>query len=75
MSENADVSAAPGLILHLGQWAMHQAAQTLAGWDLRAGEKLPLFADLLAGRPVQGIVPAARSGGLMLFRIDHAAIR
>lgn len=38
---------------------------------LRHGEQLPLFRDLLAGKPVPGIVPAARSDDLVIFRIDH----
>jgi hypothetical protein len=42
---------------------------------LRGGDQLPLFSALLKGEAVPGIVPAARSGDLMLFRIDHAAIR
>lgn len=41
---------------------------------LRDGEKLPLFRDLLAGTPVPGIVPAARSGDLVIFKVDHAAL-
>lgn len=41
---------------------------------LEGGEKLPLLADLLMGKSVPGIVPAARSGELMLFRVDYAAL-
>ena len=41
---------------------------------LSGGEKLPLFRDLLAGTPVPGFVQSARSGDLIIFRIDHAAL-
>lgn len=41
---------------------------------LKDGDKLPLFRDLLAGKSVPGITPAARSGDLVIFRIDHAAL-
>lgn len=37
------VAEESGLILTLGRWAMHEAAQTLAGWDAKAGTKLPLY--------------------------------
>lgn len=42
---------------------------------LKRGDELPLFSALLKGEPVQGFALAARSGDLMLFKIDHAAIR
>jgi hypothetical protein len=42
---------------------------------LKRGDELPLFSALLKGEPVTGIALAARSGDLMLFRIDHAALR
>lgn len=41
---------------------------------LHGGEQLPLFRDLLAGTPVPGLVQAARSGDLIIFRIEHAAL-
>jgi diguanylate cyclase (GGDEF)-like protein len=42
-SEFIPVAEESGLILQLGRWAMDKAAQTLAGWDHQAGEKLPLY--------------------------------
>lgn len=42
-TEFIPVAEESGLILHLGRWAMDKAAQTLAGWDAAAGEKLPLY--------------------------------
>lgn len=41
---------------------------------LKGGEKLPLFRDLLAGVPVPGITEAARSGDLVIFKVDHGAL-
>ena len=42
-TEFIPVAEESGLILQLGRWAMHKAAQTLADWDGKAGEKLPLY--------------------------------
>jgi len=42
-TEFIPVAEESGLILQLGRWAMDRAAQTLAGWDREAGEKLPLY--------------------------------
>jgi diguanylate cyclase (GGDEF)-like protein len=42
-TEFIPVAEESGLILQLGRWAMHKAADTLAGWDRTAGEKLPLY--------------------------------
>jgi diguanylate cyclase (GGDEF)-like protein len=42
-TEFIPVAEESGLILQLGRWAMDKAAQTLAGWDGEAGEKLPLY--------------------------------
>ncbi|HET9353582.1 MAG TPA: EAL domain-containing protein [Sphingomicrobium sp.] len=42
-TEFIPVAEESGLILQLGRWAMDKAAQTLASWDERAGEKLPLY--------------------------------
>ena len=42
-TEFIPVAEESGLILHLGRWAMDKAAQTLAGWDRSAGEKLPFY--------------------------------
>jgi diguanylate cyclase (GGDEF)-like protein len=42
-TEFIPVAEESGLILQLGRWAMHKAADTLAGWDCSAGEPLPLY--------------------------------
>ena len=42
-TEFIPVAEESGLILQLGNWAMHEAAQTLANWDAKAGEKLPIY--------------------------------
>jgi diguanylate cyclase (GGDEF)-like protein len=42
-TEFIPVAEESGLILHLGRWAMDKAAQTLADWDAKAGEKLPCY--------------------------------
>nr|WP_314445486.1 EAL domain-containing protein [uncultured Sphingomonas sp.] len=40
-TEFIPVAEESGLILHLGRWAMENAATTLAEWDREAGEVLP----------------------------------
>jgi len=42
-TEFIPVAEESGLILQLGRWAMHKAADTLAEWDRNAGEKLPIY--------------------------------
>ncbi len=42
-SEFIPVAEESGLILQLGRWAMHKAADTLAEWDKETGERLPLY--------------------------------
>jgi len=42
-NEFIPVAEESGLILQLGQWAMHKASETLARWDKEAGEPLPLY--------------------------------
>ena len=41
-TEFIPVAEESGLILQLGRWAMHKAAETLASWDRDAGGPLPL---------------------------------
>ena len=41
-TEFIPVAEESGLILQLGRWAMHKAADTLASWDRAAGVPLPL---------------------------------
>ncbi len=42
-TEFIPVAEESGLILHLGRWAMDKAANTLAGWDAKVGEQLPVY--------------------------------
>jgi EAL domain-containing protein (putative c-di-GMP-specific phosphodiesterase class I) len=42
-AEFIPVAEESGLIISLGRWALHAAARTLAEWDRRAGEALPLY--------------------------------
>ena len=42
-TEFIPVAEESGLILQLGRWAMHKAAETLADWDSKAGARLPLY--------------------------------
>jgi diguanylate cyclase (GGDEF)-like protein len=41
-TEFIPVAEESGLILHLGRWAMHKAAETLASWDRANGAPLPV---------------------------------
>lgn len=42
-NEFIPVAEESGLILALGRWALHSAAEALAEWDRAAGETLPLY--------------------------------
>jgi diguanylate cyclase (GGDEF)-like protein len=70
-TEFIPVAEESGLILHLGRWAMDKAAQTLAGWDKEAGQKLPLYVGVnlsaiqVARDNIADVVQSAlRSSGL-----------
>ena len=70
-TEFIPVAEESGLILHLGRWAMDKAAQTLASWDAKAGEKLPFYVavNLSAIQVARDDIPemvesALRSSGL-----------
>ena len=70
-SEFIPVAEESGLILQLGRWAMDKAVHTLAEWDLKAGETLPIYVGVnlsaiqVARDDVPGMVAEAlRSSGL-----------
>jgi diguanylate cyclase (GGDEF)-like protein len=70
-TEFIPVAEESGLILQLGRWAMDKAAQTLAGWDKKAGEKLPLYVGVnlsaiqVARDDIAGMVESSlKSSGL-----------
>src|SRR5918996_2117070 len=70
-TEFIPVAEESGLIMQLGRWAMHKATQTLAGWDKRVGERLPLYVSVnlsaiqVARDDVAGMVESAlKSSGL-----------
>jgi diguanylate cyclase (GGDEF)-like protein len=70
-TEFIPVAEESGLILQLGSWAMHKAAQTLADWDVQAGERVPfhlgvnLSAIQVARDDTAGMVESAlKSAGL-----------
>jgi len=70
-TEFIPVAEESGLILQLGRWAMHKAAETLAGWDRSAGGPLPLSVSVnlsaiqVARDDVASVVSSAlKSSGL-----------
>jgi len=76
-AEFIPVAEESGLILQLGRWAMDKAAQTLAEWDRKAGEKLPLYVGVnlsaiqIARDDIAGVVSSAlKSAGLTGERLS-----
>jgi diguanylate cyclase (GGDEF)-like protein len=76
-TEFIPVAEESGLILQLGRWAMDKAAQTLADWDSKAGEKLPLYVGVnlsaiqVARDNIADVVASAlRSSGLSGDRLS-----
>jgi diguanylate cyclase (GGDEF)-like protein len=70
-TEFIPVAEESGLILQLGRWAMHKAADTLAEWDRKAGQPLPLYVGVnlsaiqVARDDIAGVVASAlKSSGL-----------
>lgn len=70
-TEFIPVAEESGLILHLGRWAMDQAARTMAEWDAKAGQELPLYVGVnlsaiqVARDDIADVVESAlRSSGL-----------
>ena len=65
-TEFIPVAEESGLILHLGRWAMDKATHTLADWDAKAGEKLPLYVgvNLSAIQVARDDIPAMVEGTL-----------
>jgi len=76
-TEFIPVAEESGLILHLGRWAMDKATQTLAGWDKKVGEKLPLYVGVnlsaiqVARDDIAGMVKSSlKSSGLTGDRLS-----
>ncbi|MEO5973120.1 MAG: EAL domain-containing protein [Sphingomicrobium sp.] len=76
-TEFIPVAEESGLILQLGQWAMHRAAETLARWDHDAGTRLPLYVAVnlsaiqVARDDVAGMVGSAlKASGLKGNRLS-----
>jgi diguanylate cyclase (GGDEF)-like protein len=76
-AEFIPVAEESGLILQLGRWAMDKAAQTLAEWDKKTGEKLPLYVGVnlsaiqVARDDIAGVVSSAlKSAGLTGDRLS-----
>ena len=76
-TEFIPVAEESGLILQLGRWAMDKAAQTVADWDRRAGEPLPLYVGVnlsaiqVARDNIAEVVESAlRSSGLKGERLS-----
>jgi diguanylate cyclase (GGDEF)-like protein len=65
-TEFIPVAEESGLILQLGRWAMDKAVRTLAEWDRKAGEKLPLYVgvNLSAIQVARDNVPEMVEGSL-----------
>ena len=76
-TEFIPVAEESGLIVQLGRWAMHKAAQTLADWDEAAGCKLPIYVGVnlsaiqVARDDVASVVQSAlKSSGLTGDRLS-----
>jgi predicted signal transduction protein with EAL and GGDEF domain len=70
-NEFIPVAEESGLIIQLGRWAMHKASQTLADWDKKTGQQLPLYVGVnlsaiqVARDDIAGMVSSAlRSSGI-----------
>ncbi len=75
-TEFIPVAEESGLILQLGRWAMHKAAETLAEWDKSTGGPLPLYVGVnlsaiqVARDDIAAVVASAlKSSGLTGNRI------
>ncbi len=75
-NEFIPVAEESGLILALGQWAVHSATQTLAQWDRRAGAALPLYfaVNLSAIQVARDDVAAAADSALRHSGLDGARL-
>jgi EAL domain-containing protein (putative c-di-GMP-specific phosphodiesterase class I) len=70
-NEFIPVAEESGLIIQLGRWAMHKASQTLADWDKKTGQQLPLYVGVnlsaiqVARDDIAGMVSSAlKSSGI-----------
>jgi diguanylate cyclase (GGDEF)-like protein len=84
-AEFIPVAEESGLILALGRWAIDSAAATLASWDRKIGEALPLSVSVnlsaiqIARDDVAGVVEAALrrtglSGSRLTLELTESAI-
>lgn len=84
-TEFIPVAEESGLILQLGRWAMNEAAQTLADWDKKSGEKLPLHIavnlsaiqvarDDIAGMVESSLRAAGLSGDRLTLELTESSI-
>ena len=76
-TEFIPVAEESGLILQLGRWAMDKATQTLADWDKKSGEQLPLYVSVnlsaiqIARDDISGMVESAlKSSGISGKRLS-----
>lgn len=75
-TEFIPVAEESGLIVPLGRWAMCECAQTLADWDRRHGDKLPITMNVNLS-PVQMVrdnVPRAVEEALRYAGIDGSRL-
>ena len=75
-NEFIPVAEESGLILALGQWALHSAARTLAEWDRQEGAALPLYfaVNLSAIQVARDDVAAVVGSALRASGIDGARL-
>jgi len=84
-TEFIPVAEESGLILQLGRWAMHKAADTLAEWDRTAGTKLPIYVgvnlsaiqvarDDIAGVVKSALTASGLSGNRLTLELTESSI-
>jgi diguanylate cyclase (GGDEF)-like protein len=84
-TEFIPVAEESGLILQLGQWAMHKASDTLAQWDRVTGQKLPIYVgvnlsaiqvarDDIAGMVSSALNASGLSGDRLTLELTESSI-